>query len=67
LAKKAVALERSPVFLDTLAEAYYANGLFSEAVKTIQEALSLATEGTSYYEKQMRKFLANREQESEKE
>jgi Zn-dependent protease with chaperone function len=67
LAKKAVALDRSPVFLDTLAEAYDVNGMPSEAVKTIQEALSLATEGTSYYEKQMRKFLANREQESEKE
>ena len=67
LAKRAVALERSPVFLDTLAEAYFANGKVSEAVKTIKEALSLATEGTSYYEAQLKKFLAKTEQESEKE
>jgi Zn-dependent protease with chaperone function len=67
LAQEAVALERSPVFLDTLAEAYYANGMVSEAVKTIKEALSLARENRSYYEAQLKKFSAKTAQESEKE
>ncbi|MBK5099789.1 MAG: M48 family metalloprotease [Desulfobacteraceae bacterium] len=57
LAKRAVALKRSPVFLDTLAEAYYANGFISEAVTIIEEAISLATEGRGYYERQLKKFL----------
>ena len=56
LAKRAVALDRSPVFLDTLAEAYYANGFNQEAVKTIREAIDTATRNKEYYEKQLRKF-----------
>ena len=56
LAKKAVELERSPVFLDTLAEAYYANGFVQEAIETIKEAIRLETGSTDYYEKQLRKF-----------
>jgi Zn-dependent protease with chaperone function len=58
LARKAVSLERSPVYLDTLAEAYFVNGDPQEAVKTIKEALSKAKENRKYYEKQLRKFLA---------
>jgi Zn-dependent protease with chaperone function len=57
LAKKAVAIEQSPVFLDTLAEAYYVNGLVREAVKTMREAIAVATENRGYYEKQLEKFL----------
>ena len=60
LAKRAVALERSPVFLDTLAEAYYVNGSIQDAIKTIEEAITLATKNRAYYEKQLRKFLAAR-------
>ena len=60
LAKRAVALERSPVFLDTLAEAYYVNGSIQDAIKTIEEAITLATRNRAYYEKQLRKFLAAR-------
>jgi tetratricopeptide (TPR) repeat protein len=56
LAKEAVKLERSPIFLDTLAEAYYENGLIREAIDTIKEAISAATEGRDYYEGQLRKF-----------
>ncbi|MBN1102676.1 MAG: M48 family metalloprotease [Deltaproteobacteria bacterium] len=56
LAGKAVALERSPVFLDTLAEAYHANGRTEEAVRTIEEAISAATENQAYYSDQLRKF-----------
>ena len=59
LAKKAVLLERSSVFLDTLAEAYYVNGFMPEAVKTIEEAIAVATENRGYYEKQLEKFLAS--------
>jgi tetratricopeptide (TPR) repeat protein len=57
LAKKAVLLERSSVFLDTLAEAYYVNGFILEAVKTIEEAIAIAKENRGYYEKQLKKFL----------
>ena len=60
LAKRAVALERSPVFLDTLAEAYYANELIQEAIGTIKEAITLETGDTGYYEKQLKKFLASK-------
>ena len=56
LARRAVALERSPVFLDTLAEALYANGHAREAAETIQEAISLATDNVEYYKRQLLKF-----------
>jgi tetratricopeptide (TPR) repeat protein len=56
LAEQAVALERSSVFLDTLAEAYFSNGRTEDAVVTIQEAISRATENVAYYKDQMRKF-----------
>ena len=57
LARRAVDLKRSPIFLDTLAEAYYSNGLTDEAVKTIKEAISLANDRSDYYEKQLEKFM----------
>jgi Zn-dependent protease with chaperone function len=56
LAERAVRLERTPVFLDTLAEAYYANGQIAEAVKAGQEALALAEENRKYYEGQVERF-----------
>jgi Zn-dependent protease with chaperone function len=56
LARKAVALERSAGFLDTLAEAYFAKGRVEEAIGTIEEALAVATENKGYYEKQLRRF-----------
>jgi len=56
LARRAVALERSPVFLDTLAEALYANGLVHEAVETIREAISAARDNREYYERQLLRF-----------
>ena len=59
LAKKAVLLERSPVFLDTLAEAYYANDRIQEAIQTIKEAIALETGDADYYGKQLEKFLAS--------
>ena len=42
LAKKAVALDRSAIYLDTLAEAYYANGYTNEALEAIDEAIAVA-------------------------
>jgi Zn-dependent protease with chaperone function len=59
LAKKAVSLKRNPVFLDTMAEAYYANGAMQEAIKTIKEALAMAVGKKEYYKKQLRKFLSS--------
>ena len=61
LAGQATAMEKSPMFLDTLAEAYYANGLIDEAIVTINKAISLATEDVRYYEKQLKKFKERRE------
>jgi Zn-dependent protease with chaperone function len=59
LAKRAVAQERTPVFLDTLAEAYYVNGFVQDAIKTIEEAITLATENKAYYRSQLEKFLTS--------
>ena len=56
LARQAVALHRSPQFLDTLAEACYRNGLTDEAIQTITEAIEKATENREYYESQLRKY-----------
>ena len=62
LAKKAADLNRSPYILDTLAEAYYANGLTRLAIKTIEEAISLTTENRRYYENQLKKFMTDEDQ-----
>lgn len=56
LAQRAVSLKRSPEFLDTLAEALYQNGFHQEAVETIKEAISLATNNVDYYKRQLLKF-----------
>jgi ActR/RegA family two-component response regulator len=56
LAQRAVALERSPAFLDTLAEALYQNGFAQEAVETIKEAIALARDNVDYYKRQLLKF-----------
>ena len=56
LAEQAVALERSAMYLDTLAEAYFVNGLVQEAVTTIKEAIAVAEDGKAYYEQQLRRF-----------
>ena len=56
LAKRAVEVEASPTFLDTLAEAYYVNGFFDQALTTIREALDKATENRDYLIRQQGKF-----------
>ncbi len=61
LAKMAVQLKRDPVFLDTLAEAYFANGMVEMAIEAAREALALApSTGREYYEKQLQKFLGHK-------
>ncbi len=60
LARKAVALERNAPFLDTLAEAFFANGLTGEAVKAIDEAIALAEDRRDYYLAQRERFLSGR-------
>jgi len=56
LAQKAVELERTPQFLDTLAEAFWTNGSKEKAIETINEAISLQKEDNSYYQGQLEKF-----------
>ena len=63
LARRAVEIERSPVFLDTLAEAYYANGQIADALASIDEADALDQDGHSYYEKQRNKYLTASDRE----
>ena len=48
--KKAVALtqHKVPGFLDTLAEAYYSNGAFSDAIQTESEALAAEPQNSEY-------------------
>jgi membrane associated rhomboid family serine protease/TPR repeat protein len=59
-ARKAIAAEKdhpSPHVLDTLAEAYYVNGQYEDAVKTEQRALELLTgENKNDYLKQLDKY-----------
>lgn len=57
LAERAVALERAAPFLDTLAEAHYANGNPERALRLMEEALAVAEDRKDYYEGQFKKFL----------
>ncbi len=58
LAERAVALMVSPHILDTLAESYYLNGRYKEALVAESRALRLVKGNRSYYEEQLRKFKA---------
>jgi len=57
LARRAVAVEPSSGFLDTLAEAYYRNGQRDAAIATIKQAILRADHNRAYYEGQLKKFL----------
>jgi Zn-dependent protease with chaperone function len=61
VAKRAVALERSAMYLDTLAEAYFVNGMTPEAIETIKEAITVAEGGREYYESQLRRFKGKKD------
>lgn len=57
LALEAATLLPAPHILDTLAEAYYVNGAYEEALLTIRHALAQKPENPAYYRQQERKFL----------
>jgi len=56
LSKKAVTLLKEPHILDTLAESYFVNGKYEEAVDAELRALELVKSNRSYYNKQLDKF-----------
>ncbi len=58
LAKLAIRLEKSPHIWDTLAESYYVNGMYRDAVEAGQKALERAGRKRHYYEEQLKKFKA---------
>lgn len=62
-ARKAVAISKGQKanFLDTLAEALYANGMFDEAVATEKKALSMEPEN-EFFPDQLKKFQAAQRQ-----
>jgi len=62
-ARKAVALSKGEkaIYLDTLAEALYANCLFDEAVATEKKALSMEPQ-SEFYPDQLKKFQAAQRQ-----
>lgn len=56
LALQATEIDSNPQHLDTLAEAYYANGKYREALETIQKALLEEPSNRDYFLKQKEKF-----------
>ena len=58
LAKLAIRLETSPHIWDTLAESYYVNGMYRDALEAGRKALERAAKKRSYYEDQIKKFEA---------
>jgi len=56
LARQAASLEFQPYILDTLAEAYYVNGRYQDALQTLQQALAMKPENQDYFLKQLNKF-----------
>jgi Zn-dependent protease with chaperone function len=56
LAKKAASLEQTPYILDTLAESYYVNGMFHEAIAVGEKALESAKKNQKYFRDQLEKF-----------
>lgn len=58
LALKAVHIEKAPHILDTLAESYYVNGNYKEAIETEKEALKSAQSDRTHYKNQLKKFQA---------
>jgi len=57
LARKAADLKQEPYILDTLAEAYFINGMGEEALKTIEAAIKLRPDNVEYYLRQKQKFI----------
>ncbi len=64
LAQRAAELEPSAFILDTLAESYFVNGRYAEAVEAAKRALALARGDRSHYEAQLHRFMQAMEEES---
>jgi Zn-dependent protease with chaperone function len=64
LAQRAAELEESAFILDTLAESYFVNGGYAEAVAAATRALALAKGDRRHYEIQLHRFMEALEQES---
>jgi Zn-dependent protease with chaperone function len=58
LAKLAISLEKAAHIWDTLAESYYVNGMYPNAVEAGERALALAGNKRAYYLDQLKKFNA---------
>jgi len=56
LARRAAELQQVPHILDTLAESYYVNGMFEQAIEAEKRALALNPDNRSYYQQQLEKF-----------
>ncbi|MBF0449202.1 MAG: M48 family metalloprotease [Candidatus Magnetomorum sp.] len=56
LAQKAAELESSHYILDTLAEAYYINGYFEQAVRLAEKVMTMDLKNPEHYQKQLDKF-----------
>ena len=56
LAEEAVRLKPEPFVWDTLAEAYYVNGLFEDALAAIERAIQTGSENRDHYLRQREKF-----------
>ena len=61
LAFKAAAIEQSAHIMDTLAESLFVNGRIDEAIDAAMTALSLAKTNRAYYNGQLEKFRAARD------
>ena len=61
MARRAATLERSPHVMDTLAESLYINGFIEEAIAAAAAARSLAKTNISYYNGQLERFQAARD------
>ncbi len=60
-ASVAVELEAHPWYMDTLAEAYYANGQYDLAIAIIREAMAKEPDDMPYYQGQLEKFQKAKE------
>lgn len=56
LAKRAAAIQARSHILDTLAEAYWQNGMAEMAIATAQRALAESAKNRDYYREQLKKF-----------
>jgi len=61
LAQEAARLNPAPHILDTLAESYFINDMPDDAIQTARRALAETAENHSYFEKQLNRFIANRD------